>query len=971
MRLRPFFLKQFLLLLLMLFSLAPAISQTPFFKQFNPNRDNVNLKTNVIYQDLNGYLWIGTSEGAYKYNGNEYVLYKLPKETINDDVTAIFQDQSKTIWIGYYNGAIATIKNGVIAIFDIEEGLPKKPITSILQDKNGTIWFTTAGEGVYYFLGNRLYNINLDDGLNDNYVYTIIEDKAGKIWVGTDQGIAFCSTVKNQKVTGSLKLINGLPDEIVRTLKCDSKGNIWIGMQDKGICKFDFLKNKIETTYNLSSWKYGQVNDLLVSDNEIWIATEENGIVNYSFTNKGIPKAYTTYGNLKFPKVNKIVQDDEGNIWMSTNNGIIRSHGNWLTFLSEIKNKKINFVHSIYCDSKNNLIFTPDQGLIITSLNNNDTTLKSFTLTPVKNLIDIISIYEDTFGFYWIGTMGEGIFRLNAETGERIKIPGIGIENQNVLTIAGSGNTIWLGTFGGALKLHIKNGADFKKTEFQFQNFEGKKVLGNYFIYSIFIDSKKRVWFGTDQKGITYLDNETFYSFDEKNGLRGNTVLDIVEDDNAQIWFSVQNGGLGMYDGKQIKNYGSEQGLRDLNVTALATSKDKIIMIHRRGIDVLHIQSGKIDYYGTENNLADISPDINSVAKDKEGRIWFGTEKGIVIFNPNLENEPSGPKIVLNSVTLYELDKNVTGIHDFSYNQNDIAFEYSGLWFTDPDRLKYQYKLENFNNNWIDTRDKRIIFTSLPPGKYTFRVRASLNKNFIINDVVSYNFTISKPFWDEFWFRFAALMVLLSLIFLYVKQRDKHTQLLERLKKEKIEFQFETLKSQVNPHFLFNSFNTLIAFIEKDKNIAVEYVENLSEYFRNLINYRDKDLITVEEELKLSYSYYFLQQKRFGSNLSIIIDIDKSKNNLLVPPLVVQILLENAIKHNAISIETPLIISITTVSEKLVIKNNINPKYTTEKSTGTGIKNVINRYELLTKEKVDIEKTDTDFIVSIPLINTI
>lgn len=176
--------------------------------------------------------------------------------------------------------------------------------------------------------------------------------------------------------------------------------------------------------------------------------------------------------------------------------------------------------------------------------------------------------------------------------------------------------------------------------------------------------------------------------------------------------------------------------------------------------------------------------------------------------------------------------------------------------------------------------------------------------------------------------------------------------------------------SQVNPHFLFNSFNTLITFIEKDKNVAIEYVENLSEYFRNLINYRDKDLITVDEELKLSSSYYYLQHKRFGNNLSIKIDIDKSKNGLLVPPLVVQILLENAIKHNAISIETPLKISITTVNEKLIIKNNINPKYVTEIFTGTGIKNVINRYELLTKRKL-ISKTDTDFIVSIPLINTI
>jgi LytS/YehU family sensor histidine kinase len=214
------------------------------------------------------------------------------------------------------------------------------------------------------------------------------------------------------------------------------------------------------------------------------------------------------------------------------------------------------------------------------------------------------------------------------------------------------------------------------------------------------------------------------------------------------------------------------------------------------------------------------------------------------------------------------------------------------------------------------------------------------------------------------------IIALAVIAFLFLKIRDRNIRRLHSLEREKIKFQFETLKSQVNPHFLFNSFNTLISIIEKDKNTAVEYVENLSEYFRNLIYYRDKDVISLEEELKLSAAYYFLQQKRFGNSLCLKIEIDKSKNQWMVPPLVVQILIENAIKHNAVSKETPLIINITTEKDKLIIKNNINHKYSAEKSTGTGIQNVMSRYELLTNVKVEVLKTETEFMVAIPLIKT-
>jgi LytS/YehU family sensor histidine kinase len=177
------------------------------------------------------------------------------------------------------------------------------------------------------------------------------------------------------------------------------------------------------------------------------------------------------------------------------------------------------------------------------------------------------------------------------------------------------------------------------------------------------------------------------------------------------------------------------------------------------------------------------------------------------------------------------------------------------------------------------------------------------------------------------------------------------------------------LRNQVNPHFLFNSFNTLISIIEDDPQLAVEYVEQLSDFFRNIVNYRDKDIIPLKEELGLLHTYLFIQQKRFGSSLRLQINVsDVEKNETFIPPLTLQLLGENAIKHNAVSKETPLTINIFIQNERLLVQNNINAKISQAPGAGMGLQNIVNRYTLLSKQKVIIKNTNNNFTVSLPLL---
>ena len=191
----------------------------------------------------------------------------------------------------------------------------------------------------------------------------------------------------------------------------------------------------------------------------------------------------------------------------------------------------------------------------------------------------------------------------------------------------------------------------------------------------------------------------------------------------------------------------------------------------------------------------------------------------------------------------------------------------------------------------------------------------------------------------------------------------------KELEKENIEAQFHTLKSQINPHFLFNSLNTLANYVQENEQ-ASEYLQNLSEYLRYTLVLNEDKLTTVSKELSITKRYIFLQKSRFkeGLNLSLEIADYVINNNGCIPPFSLQMLIENAIKHNIISKNKPLYIKIYTLNnDRIIISNNLQPKEAIN-STQIGLKNIMDRYSLLSKNKPKIEKTNSEFTVSLPIL---
>jgi LytS/YehU family sensor histidine kinase len=191
----------------------------------------------------------------------------------------------------------------------------------------------------------------------------------------------------------------------------------------------------------------------------------------------------------------------------------------------------------------------------------------------------------------------------------------------------------------------------------------------------------------------------------------------------------------------------------------------------------------------------------------------------------------------------------------------------------------------------------------------------------------------------------------------------------EMLKRESLKAQLDALKTQVNPHFLFNNLNTLSALIPENPKQAINFVQQLSKVYRHILEVRDEQSISLNEELEVMKAYAFLLKTRFGNNLEIKIEIPAEKMISHIVPLSLQILMENAIKHNIVSSEKPLHIEVSTISGRLVVSNTLQRKNQLSESTGIGLDNIRNRYKLLSNRLVEVKQNNSNFIVSIPLLD--
>lgn len=918
-------------------------------------------------EDLHGYLWLGSEEGLLRFDG---LQFERPVQEVfpqtNGKVTAMFCTKKGVLWAGFEDGSVAFAdRMGRWQLWQLEEGLPAAPITGFAEGSDGLFWVATYGEGLYYHNGKHLHHLSTDEGMPSDDVYAIAVSPQGEIWAGTDAGIAVCSFREGRKTISLLSTAQGLPDVIVTALLPDEQGNIWIGMHDGGIALFDTRVQMFFCPLQ-APWPHGVVTSLaLLEGRELWIGSDAGGLFRYRL-NGGHLDHINGNSGLSRSKITGLHIGAEGHLRVMTNERGFYS-ANLQFALLEVPE---GGVQAVLADSRNRLWAGTPAGLFYGDLD--ATGPHKLVPYPAPGNMNVISFYEDDWANIWVGTFGQGLFVLPAKGGKWISFSELnGLSNNSILGIEGNAQKVWLATLGGVTEFEI-GGNIAQNKPVAIRNYQQENGLGANFIYSAFADSKGRVWFGTDGKGISVMDAGGIKNYNlaitaDRDTFPLHAIYSFSEDHAGNIWFTTAKDGLFSFDGVYFTRYDYTDGMRGKGVAFIRRDPYGLMLLaHRNGIDLLNPVTKQFLHFEEGAGISGFEPNLNAVSGDREGHIWIGAQQGILRYTPLGKQRAVHPKTVLESLSasLRPVDFQVQ--NRFKYDENNLVFNFSGLWYTDPERIRYRYRLIGFNKDWIYSADRKATYPNLPPGRYVFEAGAGLDDAFSPASIVQYAFRIRAPFWRQWWFILLATTAAGSAIAWWIRRREELLRREAMLKKEQVESRFEVLRSQINPHFLFNSFNTLASVIEEEPGVAVQYVERLSDFFRSIIQYRDKDVIPLEEELAVLKNYVFLLDKRHGKNLEVDIRVEETEG--FIAPLSLQILVENAVKHNIVSQTKPLHVAIFRQDGFVVVENNLQPRFSPAESTGLGLRNIIRRYELLSRKAVEVEHTGTFFRVRIPLV---
>ncbi len=581
----------------------------------------------------------------------------------------------------------------------------------------------------------------------------------------------------------------------------------------------------------------------------------------------------------------------------------------------------------------------------------------------------ITSLYNDKYGRLWVGTLGDGLYYQENKS-PFVKVTDIeDINNDgNILTITGSGNTLWVAGLKGVEELSLP--VTGKVTLLKHH---GKNTgIGSDYVYQLYPDHSGNMWMATDGAGICMYDGKTYHHWDSAFGANSKVAYSVAEDMFGDIWAGTMYKDLFRYHNDKWENLRrQETQFTDINIsTVMANATGQVISVYQKCIDEWYPKS---HYFRHFNSALGIGIDstsnvLNCAAKDKYGAIFVPFQQGVLVFRNQQGTYDIRPNVHIANPTVFSKPV-LPGKQRFDYDENYLGFTFDGIGYVNHERLNYRYTLEGYNDDWIYTSDASVSFPKLPSGNYTFRVQVSLNPAFEHPNEDRYAFSIATPFWKTNWFylTMAALAALIG--YLYVKLREKRLNRISQLQQERMLFEYEHLKSQVNPHFLFNSLYALAILIEEKKENALSYTVHLADLYRNMLSSGRKDLMSLREELEILVNYISIQQTRFGDAIRVNIDISEDiKDTKNIVPLALQLLVENAIKHNVVSVATPLTISIKASKDEITIRNVIQPKISREKGEGIGLVNIKKRYALLTKKPITYGIFGNEYIVTIPLL---
>ena len=813
--------KAILLFSILLFTFTFHVSaQTSSFITYGVEQGLAQSQIQSLVQDNDGNLWIGTLAGLTRYNGMAFENFSKKNGLAEDWITVSYKDSKGDIWFGHWAGGVSRYnsKTKKFESLNLEEYTRFRTVTAITEDQQGFFWIATEGSGIFIYdpAKNKMFALNVKDGIASSNIYALQLDKNGNMWIGTDHGITICDTKGDISSPASfvdLSAARGFPSDAITSFALANKGTeMWVGTGDKGVIALElptgFVNRNAPTllpTLHTFRNDQGLGSDFIEticedSHGNIWVGTIGGGATKITPSKSGnrldaldnaVLKNFNTTQGLNYFNVHTIIEDREGNMWIGTDVGLNQYRGERFQLIDKQDGLINDIVWATCVDHEGSVWLGTNGGLsrltyyTVPGTGEKRFTVKNYTIEDGLGSNVILSIYEDETNTLWVGTGFGGVSRLlPGESHFETFSTKDGLADDVVYAInSDTKGNVWIGTKEGVSR--------FDAATKTFRNYTIEDGLGGNNVYKIFRDSRGNLWFGALGGYLSVYDGKGFTKYDESSGIVHRFILCINEDKDHNIWFGAYGGGLYKFDGRTFHNYTSKNGMTTDSPYAIIADLDGNIWVgNGRGLDRFTPKDSSFSHYGRSEGFLGVEVNPNAVSISKDGSLWFGTIMGAVKFDPNENNlNTVEPLTSINALKIFMRDADFPEEGKFSYDQNHLTFGFVGISLSNPEKVKYQYKLEGFDNDWspVPTIHNEAVYSNLPPGDYTFLVKASNNDGKWNKDPVQYKFYIRPPFWQTATFYALMVFFVLFSIFGFDKMRTRKLKKQKKILEEKVE----------------------------------------------------------------------------------------------------------------------------------------------------------------------------------------